>query len=75
MTPPLTKTIIRVTILHPTDDAPRLGACSLGEIGYEIDEGDWLGNIETISATSVPPEDVAAQEKSLGSDGSFFEHD
>lgn len=65
------KTVISVTIMHP--EAEPLDHKSLGEIGYQINEGDWLGRISTLSEETVPPDKIVAEAKALGNDGSFPE--
>ena len=60
----ISKTVISVTIIHP--EAEPLDHKSLGEIGYQIDEGDMLGRIATLSEETVPPDKIVAEAKALG---------
>ena len=65
------KTVISVTIMHP--EAEPLDHKSLSENSYQINEGDWLGRISTLSEETVPPDKIVAEAKALGNDGSFPE--
>lgn len=64
------KTIIQVTILHPIDDD--VDGASLADIGYQIDEGSWLGQSKVLESTPVLNDQVEAECLALGNDGLFF---
>lgn len=76
MTRKIEKAVIEVTVLREVDEGGRyvpIDHYRLEEIGYEIDEGDWLGSTRVVSVEEVHPDNVNAQAQALGNDGSFFD--
>jgi len=70
------KAEIRLTILLPAksveDAAATLGQCDLGDIYFEITDGQWLGNIELIKTERVLPWNLSAECVALDGPTDFF---
>jgi hypothetical protein len=65
------KTILQVTVL--SDKTFSIGKLSLADIGYQIDEGECLGQIATISEEFISnPALILSEQEALGNDGTFF---
>jgi hypothetical protein len=64
------KTVLIVTILH--DSEANTSAMSLADIGAEMDSGEFVGSIETVSETEIPQEKLAEELEAVGSDESVF---
>lgn len=67
------KTILTITVLHPADETPE--GMELSDIMYEIDNGGWLGMIQTGTSQDVPDDKLCDECLALGNDGSFFDFD
>lgn len=57
----------------PLVAANLLSHMNLSDIGHEIDDGDFLGQMKIVSLRQVDPRTLDYRQKALGNDGSFFE--
>jgi hypothetical protein len=56
----------------PLEAETLLRAQDLSGIAYQVDQGDWLGHVTAVKARIVPPGELEALQRSMGSDGTFF---
>jgi hypothetical protein len=63
------KTIVQVTILS---EEP-IGECTLGDIDYNITEGDWSGHVECVSEETLDGKQAADALLEQASDPEFFQ--
>ena len=69
------KTTITLTILHDEDDYPDYGAADMDieDVLHEMDCGDMIGVFSVSKVEEVHPDNVEAELKALGNDGTFFD--
>lgn len=65
------RTKIMVTILSPYDQSAE--GVSLSQIAEEMDNGEWLGNLEVLESVILPKNMVRRECRRLGNDGTFFD--
>lgn len=70
---------IRVVLLAETDLTTdefmaKVQAMELGEIAYEINDGDWVGSVANVgSPIEVPIENLPTECEALDADAGFFD--
>lgn len=57
----------------PDGNDPDFDPFDLLALNYAINEGPWLGQIDSSEWTEVPADQVEHEQLALGNDGSFFE--
>ena len=68
----ISKVVIEMTVLLPSDEVASLEGMSLADIERETFDGTWIGSSSRKSVEAVPPENVSTELKAIGNDGSFF---
>lgn len=62
-----------VTVL--TDDNPDYDPESLEALGYDISEGEYIGDFRKVSTVEVTKAELHQELVALGNDGTFFDYD
>jgi len=69
---PIVKTTVTLTVLHRDTDAC-LDGMPLEEIAALIDDGPAIGQVETTNIEFLADDNVEAELKAIGNDGTFFD--
>jgi hypothetical protein len=73
---PIYKATLQVLVLAEADSEgqlrERINDMTLGQIGYEMDDGDWTGSRFIADIVPVPPEQVTDLLEEVGTDANFF---